>query len=101
DWRGTTGDAMSALPPKADGDRHEVNACYGPKRTSVSASDGCARASQSYLFKRLTTATATIATTTTSAHISSSEIVSRPQLIICAPPFQSPRRPVQALMAAR
>ena len=37
-----------------------------------------------HFFKRVTTATATITTMTTSAHISSSEIVSRAQSIICA-----------------
>ena len=41
----------------------------------------------SYFLKRLTTATATITATTTSAQISSFEIVSRPQPIICVSPF--------------
>ena len=78
---------MSALPPKAD-----MCGALAPVRFVLIADISFAatrlhRGSNiSYFLKRLTTATATITATTTSAQISSFEIVSRPQPIICVSP---------------
>ena len=78
----------SALPPKADMCGALAHVRYVPiADISFAATRQHRGSSISYFLKRLTTATATITATTTSAQISSFEIVSRPQPIICVSPY--------------
>ena len=79
---------MSALPPKADMCGAIKDVRFVPKADISFAATRLHRGNNiSYFLKKLTTATATITATTTSAQISSFEIVSRPQPIICVSPY--------------